>query len=68
MPPEEYTRYLKDVFYGEKDANEDEPLLLPKKANGDEYRLEELNSEQHGCHLCFRDDQLLVVEELVNIS
>ena len=46
MPPMEYTTYLKDVFYGKKSDVDNEPLIIPTKKNGEEYRLDELNPEQ----------------------
>ena len=53
MPPEDYTSYLKPGFYGnESKVIDNEPLLIPKKANGDDYILEELNPEQQTIVIC----------------
>ena len=52
MPPEEYTSYLKDVFYGDKSHVDDKTLLIPTKKDGTEYQLDELNQEQQMVVIC----------------
>ena len=46
MPPEEYTDYLKDIFYGSRSEGDDEPLLIPTRGIDEEYSLIDLNPEQ----------------------
>ena len=46
MPPEEYTDYLKDIFYGSTSEGDDEPLLIPTRGIDEEYSLTDLNPEQ----------------------
>lgn len=52
LPPEEYVKYLKDVFYGESSSSSPEPLLIPKRPDGDEYLLSHLNPQQQTVVIC----------------
>ena len=53
MTPEEYTRYLRDHFYNNTASDENkEPLHIPKKANGTDYDIEDLNEEQKIIVIC----------------
>ena len=52
LSPESYTRYLKDFFYGDKDSDSEKVLRIPKKSNGDVYRIEALNEEQKIVVIC----------------
>ena len=47
-----YVQYLKNVFYGESNDSEFEPLLLPKHSDGDDYLLSQLNPQQQTVVLC----------------
>ena len=51
-PALQYTKYLKDVFYGERRDNNIEKLIIPKKKDGSDYRLEDLNEEQQTVVIC----------------
>ena len=44
MDGEQYIGYLKDVFYG--DDIENDKLFIPKKKDGSDYKIEDLNPEQ----------------------
>jgi hypothetical protein len=52
MPPELYVQYLKNVFYGESNDSEFEPLLIPKRSDGDDYLLSQLNPQQQTVVIC----------------
>ena len=75
MQPELYTKYLKHLFYGDKliaEINKDkqkemlndvenEELLIPKKKDGSEYDLKDLNHEQRIVVIC-------ALEAMINSS
>ena len=44
MDGEKYIGYLKDIFYG--DDIENDKLFIPKKKDGSDYKIEDLNPEQ----------------------
>ena len=52
LPRESYTRYLKDFFNGNNVGDSEKVLRVPKKFNGDEYRIETLNEEQKIIVIC----------------
>ena len=43
---------MKDFFYGDKDSDSEKVLRIPKKSNGDVYRIEALNEEQKIVVIC----------------
>ena len=55
MEPELYTKYLKDHFYnkGPKLTNDDEESLhIPKKKDGSDYKIDDLNDDQKNIVIC----------------
>lgn len=52
IPPEEYTNYLKDIFYGSKSNGDDELLLILTRGKDEEYSLTDLNPEQQMVVIC----------------
>lgn len=52
MPPELYTSYLKEQFYGDDAEKSSGDLIIPTRRDGSRYELDDLNDEQQHVVLC----------------
>lgn len=47
-----YTQNLKDAFYNKSEEEDDRKLFIPRRKNGQDYKLEDLNPKQQAVVLC----------------